>query len=66
MTNAEKAKRYDALQSAIKLTIAMYRERRRHSLNHSKENRGSIISAYDYGTSETYKAVIEDLERWTK
>ena len=64
LTNSEKVKRYDALQSAINITIACYSERVKNSEKLQKQVKSDILSAYHLAEAETLKAVIEDLERW--
>ena len=67
MTTKEKAKLYDALQVAIKMTIDSYRNRKEKS-QHIYEVNGDrdIIGAFEYGCMKTYEAVLEDMERWIK
>ena len=64
LSTSEKSKRYDALQSAINITIACYSERIKNSEKLRKQTNSDILSAYHLAEAETLKAVIEDLKRW--
>lgn len=67
LTNNEKAKRYDALQTAIKYTIERYRERAGEASKHQRIHAGNnVLNAYDLAVETTLYGVIQDLERWTQ
>ncbi len=67
LTTKEKAERYDALQMAIKITLAGYRRRRDEYDRHYKEAVPlGIKNIYSKGLSDAFSHVITDLERWSE
>ena len=65
LTTKEKADRYDALQMAIKITLAGYRRRRdEHDRQYKEAGELGVIGAYSKGLSDAFGHVIEDLTRW--
>ena len=67
LSNEEKARRFDALQAALKATRDRYTEREKESrriFEKTPNSHRNEITAFEYGKAEAYKAVIEDLERW--
>ena len=66
LTTKEKAKRYDALQMAIKITLEGYRRRRdEHDRQYRESDGVGFIGVYAKGLSDAYCHVIADLERWS-
>ena len=65
LTTKEKAKRYDALQMAIKITLEGYRRRRdEHDRQYSEATDVGVTGAYTKGLSDAFSHVIADLENW--
>lgn len=67
MTNSEKAKRYDALQAAIKQTDNNYRSRKvdaHNRINLNAEGGYDPISAYNKGLVDAYREIINQLIDW--
>ena len=65
LTTKEKAKRYDALQMAIKITLEGYRKRAgTHSRQYRESDGVGFIGVYAKGLSDAYRHVIADLEKW--
>ena len=67
LTTEEKAARYDALQMAIKITLAGYRRRRdEHDRQYKEAVDLGVIGAYTKGLSDAFSHAIADLERWSE
>lgn len=65
LTQKEKADRFDALQAAFTATYNRWKDRQKESQKiYDDAFATSIIGAYQKGCADTYKSVIEDLERW--
>lgn len=67
MTNSEKAKRYDALQAAIKQTNKNYKSRKvdaHNRINLTAEGGYDPISAYNKGLADAYREIINQLIDW--
>jgi hypothetical protein len=67
MTNSEKAKRYDALQAAIKHADNNYRRRKvdaHNRINLNTEGGYDVISAYNKGLVDAYREIINQLIDW--
>lgn len=65
MTGREKARRYDALQAAIKHTRESYLKRRDDfDKRYRDAQEQGILGAYSKGQSDAFALVVDDLERW--
>lgn len=68
LTKAEKAARYDALQTAIRYMAKQYRARRTECLQKC-ETYGAytgVLGAYNKGMADAYELAAEVLERWAE
>lgn len=62
LTEKEKADRFDALQTALKITRDGYiRLRKDADLRYTE---ASVIGAYNKGLSDGYRRILDDIERW--
>lgn len=67
MTTKEKASRYDALQTAIKIILEGYRKRaKEHERQYNEAKECGVIGAYSKGLSDAFYHVVGDLERWAE
>ena len=68
LTNAEKAARYDALQTAIRYVAKQYRTRRTECLRayEAYGAKTAVLSAYNKGLADAYELAAEVLERWAE
>lgn len=62
LTRDEKAKRYDALQVAIKTEREAFMQREKDALQKYKD--ASIIGAYNKGLADAYEQAVDSLGRW--
>jgi len=62
LTEDEKARRFDALQTAFDITKDNYERRRREA--ELRYEGGDVISAYNKGLADAYACIIADLEKW--
>lgn len=68
LTKAEKAARYDALQTAIRYMAKQYRTHRTECLQ-KYEAYGAdtgVLGAYNKGMADAYEVSAEVLERWVE
>ena len=68
LTKAEKAARYDALQTAIRYMAKQYRTRRTECLQRYEAYgaKTGALSAYNKGMADAYEVMAEVLERWVE
>lgn len=68
LTKAEKAARYDALQTAIRYMAKQYRTRRTEYLQRYEAYGADtgIFGAYNKGMSDACEVAAEVLERWVE
>lgn len=59
ITTREKAKRYDAIQSALKFHIDTYSQRKREALNRYRDT--DVIGAYNKGMADAYRDMLQTL-----
>ena len=64
LTTAEKAARYDALQTSIKYTIKAYKSRRTEAMKNYQAYGALNIGAYNLGTADAFGQAVEAMERW--
>ncbi len=65
LTVKEKAKRYDALQVAIKYTVETLQKQRKDCENrYQTQPAGDIIGAYSKGMADACESMIQTLVRW--
>lgn len=65
LTAEEKAKRYDALQTAVKYTIKAFKRRQTEGMKNYEAYVSLNIGAYNLGMAQAYGQAIEALERWS-
>ena len=66
LTTSEKAKRYDALQTAIKHTIEQWEQFRARCMSNYNAHTDTQIGAFDYGKAEGLRQAAEAAERWVE
>ena len=64
MTTSEKAKRYDALQAAIRITLEQWEEAAKRCMDDYNTRAESQIGAFSYGKAEGLRQAVLTVERW--